>query len=85
MGFLGIKWTSEVKFDVRWGRMGKYENYQKINKWIIPNEINIVATENDKRNTIDIEYKNIEFDEAVRFPYKIPDGYKEIVLNKNDF
>jgi len=63
----------------------QYENYQKINKWIIPNEINIVATENDKRNTIDIEYKNIEFDEAVRFPYKIPDGYKEIVLNKNDF
>lgn len=63
----------------------QYRNYQKINKWILPNEINIVAIEEDKRNTIDIEYRNIEFDEAVRFPYKIPDGYKEIVLTKNDF
>lgn len=62
-----------------------YENYQKINKWILPNEINIVAIEEDKRNLIDIEYRNIEFDEAVRFPYKIPDGYKEILLTKNDF
>lgn len=63
----------------------KYKNYQKINKWILPNEINIVAVENDKRNTIDIEYRNIEFDEPIRFPYKIPSGYKEIVLTKNDF
>lgn len=62
-----------------------YRNYQKIHKWILPNEINIVAIEKDSRNTIDIEYRNIEFDEAVRFPYKIPDGYKEIVLTKNDF
>lgn len=62
-----------------------YKNYQKIHKWILPNEIYIVAIEKDKRNTIDIEYRNIEFDEAVRFPYKIPDGYKEIVLTKNDF
>lgn len=62
-----------------------YKNYQKINKWILPNEIYIVAIEKDKRNTIDIEYRNIEFDEAVRFPYKIPDGYDEIVLTKNDF
>ena len=62
-----------------------YKNYQKINKWILPNEIAIVAIENDKRNTIGIEYRNIEFDKPLRFPYKIPDGYEEIVLTKNDF
>jgi len=62
-----------------------YKNYQKINKWILPNEIAIVAIENDKRNTIGIEYRSIEFDEPLRFPYKIPDGYEEIVLTKNDF
>lgn len=62
-----------------------YKNYQKINKWVLPNEINIVAIEKDKRNTIDIEYRNIKFDETVRFPYRIPDGYQEIVLTKNDF
>ena len=62
-----------------------YKNYQKINKWLLPNEINIVAIEKDERNIIDIEYRNIEFDQPVRFPYRIPDGYKEIVLTKNDF
>ncbi len=62
-----------------------YKNYQKVNKWILPNEIYIVAIENDNRNTIDIEYRNIEFDESLRFPYRIPEGYKEIVLTKNDF
>ncbi len=62
-----------------------YKNYQKVHKWILPDEINIVAIENDRKNTIDIEYRNIEFDEPVRFPYKIPDGYKKIVLTLNDF
>ncbi|MBM1105297.1 DUF4292 domain-containing protein [Aurantibacter crassamenti] len=62
-----------------------YKNYQKINKWILPNEIKIVAIEKDNRNVIDIAYRNIEFDQELRFPYKIPDGFKEIVLTKNDF
>ncbi|MRI01038.1 DUF4292 domain-containing protein [Kriegella sp. EG-1] len=62
-----------------------YKNYQKIHKWILPSDIKIVAIEKEKRNTIEIEYRNIEFDQDLRFPYKIPDGYKEIVLTKNDF
>ncbi|MCJ7465463.1 MAG: DUF4292 domain-containing protein [Maribacter sp.] len=61
-----------------------YKNYQKINKWILPNQIFIVATEGTKRNTIEIEYRNMEFDEPVSFPYKIPNGFKEIVLTKDD-
>lgn len=61
-----------------------YKNYQKIHKWVLPNEIYIVAIDNTERNTIDIEYRNIEFDAPLRFPYKIPGGYKEIVLAKND-
>ena len=61
-----------------------YKNYQKINKWILPNEIFILATENAQRNTIALEYRNIQFDEPVSFPYKIPKGYEEIVLTEND-
>ncbi len=61
-----------------------YKNYQKINKWILPNQIIIVASEGMKRNTIEIEYRNMEFDEPVSFPYKIPKGFKEIVLTKDD-
>jgi Domain of unknown function (DUF4292) len=61
-----------------------YKNYQRINKWILPNEIFILATEGTKRNTIDIEYRNMEFNEPVNFPYAIPKGYKEIALTKDD-
>ncbi|NHF59133.1 DUF4292 domain-containing protein [Flavobacteriaceae bacterium TP-CH-4] len=61
-----------------------YKNYQKIDKWILPNEIAIAAIDGDIRNTIDIEYRNIQFDQALNFPYKIPKGFKEIVLSTND-
>ncbi len=61
-----------------------YRNYQKINKWVVPNAVLITAIEENIKNTIDIEYRNIEFDQRLSFPYKIPKGYKEIVLKKND-
>lgn len=61
-----------------------YKNYQKIHKWILPNEILILATEGARINTIALEYRNMQFDETVSFPYRIPKGYDEIVLTKND-
>ncbi len=61
----------------------RYKNYQKINKWILPNEILILAIEHTKRNEITIEYRNIEFDRPVNFPYKIPKGFNEIILDED--
>lgn len=61
-----------------------YKDYQKINKWVLPNTVLITAIEENTKNMIDIEYRNIEFDQQLSFPYKIPKGYKEIVLKKND-
>ena len=61
-----------------------YKDYQKINTWVLPNTVLITAIEDKVTNTIDIEYRNIEFDQELSFPYKIPKGYKEIVLKKND-
>lgn len=61
-----------------------YKNYQKINKWTLPNEIEITAIDKGDKNTINIEYRNIEFDHQLSFPYKIPKGFKEIVLKKDD-
>ena len=58
----------------------EYKGYQKINKRILPNEIEVVAINGNHRNQINIIYKDIEFDRKLNFQYKIPKGFKEIVL-----
>lgn len=57
-----------------------YTEYQEINGKRIPKEIEINAVEANTRNTIELGYKNIEFNRKLNFPYKIPKGYKKIVL-----
>lgn len=57
-----------------------YKNYQEIDKKVVPNEIGIAATMDGNESLITIEYKNIEFDRKVKFPYNIPNGFKEIIL-----
>lgn len=57
-----------------------YSDYQKINKWLLPQKIAVAAIDKTQRNTIDIEYRNIEFDRPLSFPYEIPDGFDEIKL-----
>lgn len=58
----------------------EYKDYQEINQKVVPNDIGIVAVNGAMTNTIDITYKNIEFGKSLRFPYKIPKGFKKIVL-----
>lgn len=59
----------------------RYKDYQEKNNKIVPNNVGILAIDNNQRNVIDIEYRNIEFNTRVSFPYKIPSGYEKIVLN----
>ncbi len=58
----------------------RYKNYQEKDKRILPNEIGIVAIDTDQRTTIAIEYRSMEFNKRLNFPYKIPKGFEEIVL-----
>jgi hypothetical protein len=58
----------------------RYKNYQEKDARILPNEIGITAIDTDERTTIAIEYRNIEFNRSLNFPYKIPKGFDEIVL-----
>ena len=59
----------------------EYRNYQKVNEKILPNEIVITAIEANTKNIIDIDYRSIEFNRTLNFPYKIPKGFKKIVIN----
>lgn len=59
-----------------------YTEYQKIKNEIFPKLINIIAVDETDRTFIDIEYKSVEFDKKLSFPFKIPQGYQEIYLNE---
>jgi hypothetical protein len=58
----------------------RYKNYQQEGGQIIPNEIGIIAIETNKRNVIELAYRNIEINRPLNFPYEIPKGYDEILL-----
>ncbi len=58
----------------------RYLKYKSHNNTIMPTEIGITAIDMNERTQIDLEYRNLEFDRPLNFPYKIPQGYEEIVL-----
>ncbi|WP_299248883.1 DUF4292 domain-containing protein [uncultured Lacinutrix sp.] len=57
-----------------------YLAYQEVEKEILPERIKIIAIENDKELKIDLEYKGIELNQDLRFPFKVPSGYDLIEL-----
>ncbi len=58
----------------------QYKNYQEVDKKLIPNIIDIYVKDKSKENNIALTFKNIELNKNFKFPYKIPNGFKEIVL-----
>jgi len=57
-----------------------YKNYQQKDNRILPDEVGITAIDKEERTIIAIEYRNMEFNRSLNFPYKIPRGFDEIVL-----
>lgn len=58
----------------------QYKNYQGMANRLTPGEIEINTTNGDSKSNIAIEYRNIEFNKPLTFPYSIPKGFKEINL-----
>jgi len=58
----------------------KYNGFENIDNVYFPKNIYIVAKDNKHLNTVNIDYKNVVFDSSLNFPFKIPNGYKEIKL-----
>ena len=57
-----------------------YPNYKNIKGEQFPENINIRAIDHKKLTTINIEYRSVEFNQDLTFPFSIPNGYKEISL-----
>lgn len=57
-----------------------YNTYSKIQGESFPTAIKIAATDLKNTSVIDVDYKSVEFDKPVSFPFKIPNNYQQIVL-----
>ncbi|WP_299098093.1 DUF4292 domain-containing protein [uncultured Winogradskyella sp.] len=57
-----------------------YASYQEVDEEIIPKNIRIVAVDDSDEVAVAMEFKSVSLNDEVRFPFKIPSGYKEIVI-----
>lgn len=57
-----------------------YPQYQEVGGQVFPKQILITANHDQMTTQIDMEFRSVEFDVPVRFPFDIPSGYDEIVL-----
>lgn len=58
----------------------RYGAYQKVKGQYFPGDISIVTTEEQSQTKIEINYKKIDLDVDISFPFDIPDGYERIEL-----
>lgn len=58
-----------------------YPDYQMLDKTLVPASVNIDAVSGNTQHNLVIDYKNLEWNRRLNFPYKVPNGYKRITLN----
>lgn len=59
----------------------RYGDYQKIGGQYFPSTVLIDTSEKGSKTTIEMNYKKIDINADVSFPFEIPQGYEEIQLN----
>ncbi|WP_460220473.1 DUF4292 domain-containing protein [Psychroserpens sp. MEBiC05023] len=57
-----------------------YLKYQEVENEILPQNLKIIAVEDSEELNVVMEYKSVSINEDVRFPFKIPSGFEEIIL-----
>lgn len=57
-----------------------YLDYQLVEKQIFPKNLKIIALEAGSETTIELEIKSVSLNKDLRFPFKIPSGFDQIVL-----
>jgi len=57
-----------------------YKGFTNFDEFLFPKGFEIKAVDKKRKTVIDVNYKNVIFDTALRFPFKIPKSYKKIEL-----
>ena len=58
----------------------RYTSYQEVQGQFLPGAVEIDAIEADAKISIGIDYKQVELNRELRFPYKIPKGFNPVAL-----
>lgn len=58
-----------------------YPKYQRVSGQTLPEDIKIVANEGGTGTQIEINMRSVVLNEALSFPFEIPSGYDEIVID----
>lgn len=58
-----------------------YKNFEMIGGKLFPTILDILANDKGSQKEVQIEFRNIDLDREIRFPFSIPSGYEEIQLN----
>ena len=59
-----------------------YPEFKEYNEMILPLSLVIDAYNKDKRTNINIDYKNVTFNEELSFPYSVPEGFERLFIEK---
>lgn len=57
-----------------------YQSYQTVGNQDFPKDIYIEALQEKEKTTIGIEYKTVDYNTKVSFPFTIPSGYKQVTI-----
>ncbi|GAB5563427.1 MAG: DUF4292 domain-containing protein [Winogradskyella sp.] len=57
-----------------------YESYQEVDKQVFPKDVKVIAVNDSNEVSVIMDFKSITLNQDVRFPFKIPKGYKEMVI-----
>ena len=58
-----------------------YGAYQNLEGGYFPSDFRIIATQKEEKTQIVVNYKKIDYNVSIRFPFTIPNGYEEMQLN----
>lgn len=57
-----------------------YLAHQEIDNQVLPEHVKVIAVEDTKEMIAELEFKSVSLNENLRFPFKIPSGFKKIEL-----
>lgn len=57
-----------------------YEGYQEVSNQLIPKTIKVIAVQGNDEMSMNLEFKSVVFNTELRFPFRIPNGFEQIII-----